>query len=173
MATKICKRCKTEKPLDAFYTAANHKDGRQSNCKLCQIAASTAHRNNNPEYHREFHKKYNLVPLNRARALLRKALTRAKQKDVACTISVDRIAKAIAIGKCERTGIEFELQSHDTYSRHPFAPSIDKIDAFGDYSDANTVIVCNAYNLAKNQWTHDEFVDFCRKVVEFNDKKGA
>jgi hypothetical protein len=40
---KVCPRCKTEKPLDAFHRSSLRRDGVQSICKLCrkQVDADT------------------------------------------------------------------------------------------------------------------------------------
>lgn len=35
MKTKICSRCKNEKPLSEFYTSDSHSDGYQPVCKEC------------------------------------------------------------------------------------------------------------------------------------------
>lgn len=36
--SKFCKKCSTEKPLDAFYKATDNRDGLQRSCKTCQTA---------------------------------------------------------------------------------------------------------------------------------------
>ena len=35
METKVCSKCKSEKPLSEFYPQKNHKDGVMSMCKEC------------------------------------------------------------------------------------------------------------------------------------------
>ncbi len=39
-ATKKCSKCKTEKPLGEFHMSKTHKQGRQSRCKVCNIAGA-------------------------------------------------------------------------------------------------------------------------------------
>lgn len=164
---KICSHCKEQKPPEAFYK-------KQSWCRSCQLAAARQRRLADPEHFREYHRLYNYEPINRAKSLFRKAKLRADQKNIPFSLSVEKIYRALLKGVCERTGVPLSLEGHDVYSRNPLAPSIDKIDAFGPYSDDNTLIVCNAYNIGKHQMTHDEYVDFCRKVVEYdNAKNGA
>ena len=34
--TKICAKCKQEKPLDCYYTQNNKSDGKESVCKDCR-----------------------------------------------------------------------------------------------------------------------------------------
>lgn len=38
MSSKLCRTCNTIKPLDEFHKRAGTKDGKQSNCKSCNIA---------------------------------------------------------------------------------------------------------------------------------------
>jgi hypothetical protein len=35
METKICSKCKIEKPIDEFYRAERNSDGKMSQCKTC------------------------------------------------------------------------------------------------------------------------------------------
>jgi hypothetical protein len=65
--TATCTKCKVEKPLDEFYTAARKSNGRQSACKRClldQMAAryvlTPARKRYNADYHRRA--KYGLEP---------------------------------------------------------------------------------------------------------------
>lgn len=46
-SSKICSRCKTEKPLEEFHRHRKHKDGHRSCCKECRskgVVTSDAHR---------------------------------------------------------------------------------------------------------------------------------
>lgn len=54
-------------------------------------------------------------------------------------------------GKCELTGIPFDLTKKD-WARRPYAPSLDRIDSSGDYTIDNTRMVCCAINIALNEW---------------------
>ena len=54
--------------------------------------------------------------------------------------------------------------------RNLHGPSIDRIDNNKGYTTDNCQIVCNMYNTGKGQHTDLEFLDFCKKVVEFNSR---
>ena len=51
---------------------------------------------------------------------------------------------------CAVTGAPFSFGS----SRHPWQPSLDRIDCSEGYTKDNVQVVCLIYNLAKNQYTH-------------------
>lgn len=82
------------------------------------------------------------------------ARKRAKDKGIACELTE---AEALQLwkrceGKCELTGIPFELDRPDGCVRRPFAPSIDRVNASGPYTKDNIRVVCTSVNLAMNQW---------------------
>lgn len=71
---------------------------------------------------------------------------------------------------CPRTGFNFVIGSGSNYqNRHPQTPSIDKIDPSGGYTKDNVQIVCWWYNCAKQRYTDDEVLQFCRAVVDSSD----
>lgn len=122
-----------------------------------------------PSLKKEANKIYSLKPKNRARIVWHKAKLR-HSGDPSTLIPLEKVQEWMDQGRCQRSGIPFDLNTHEKYYRHPFAPSIDKINPFGDYTTENVQLVCNAYNGGKNQMTDDEFVEFCRLVVAFNDQ---
>ena len=54
--TKICTKCKVEKPKQDFHKNCQSKDGLASNCKECRNSVNRKYRKNNPQY-LEYHKK--------------------------------------------------------------------------------------------------------------------
>lgn len=50
--TKVCSKCKIEKPKEAFYKRAGSKDGLRTECRECENSRSRSAYNSNPEYHR-------------------------------------------------------------------------------------------------------------------------
>lgn len=54
--SKECTRCYQFKPLDEFYTDKRKKDGRQSECKKCNIKFAKDKRANDPEYRKKLNK---------------------------------------------------------------------------------------------------------------------
>jgi len=69
------------------------------------------------------------------------------------------------VGVCERTGIKFELVHGSV--RHPYGPSVDRIDANGFYSDENVQIVCWAYNVGKAEMTDEKYHEYLLKAAGF------
>jgi hypothetical protein len=72
------------------------------------------------------------------------------------------------ISGCPRTGIKFKklLQANSDYSnRDPWSPSVDKIDPTKGYTKDNVQIVSWWYNVSKQQFTDDEVLEFCQKVI--------
>lgn len=55
-------------------------------------------------------------------------------------------------GRCEVSGIEFDLAHEGPNLRRPYAPSVDRLDSAKGYTPENTRVVCVAVNLAMNAW---------------------
>jgi len=188
--TRECINCHVVKPLDDFYKDKSKPQSRQSRCKVCKRADMQKRRDDNPEIgkaywqrlkarrkinpdlyakRREWETNRRKDPIVRANELCYNAQRRATERGLEYSLSQARVEVALLIGKCERTGIRFVFTENDTeFSRHPYSPSLDKIDAFGGYTDTNVAVVCNAYNIAKNQMSEKDFFEFCRKIVEYN-----
>jgi hypothetical protein len=57
-------------------------------------------------------------------------------------------------GTCQVTGIPFRIDANRT--RDPFYPSLDRIDSSVGYYKDNVQFVCTIYNIAKQEWTHED-----------------
>lgn len=176
---KRCCTCQTEKPFAEFHKNSAKLDGLHNQCKECRRAFYNANSDRILSYNRGWNdrnrdviashnEKRQMSIKGRAKQLWHGAKERAKAKGLKFDLTTAHIEVALLIGTCQRTGVRFDLSKHDRFKFHPFSPSVDKIDAFGDYTEDNVVIVCTAYNIGKHQMSHSEFVDFCRAVVEFN-----
>jgi len=106
------------------------------------------------------------MPENRTAMLLHGARNRALKFDVPFDLIFDDVYPAIAAGKCPKTGLSFDLAPHPELRRHPLAPSIDRVDSSKGYVRGNVQIVCNWYNLAKQDLSESDVLDFCRRVVD-------
>lgn len=100
-----------------------------------------------------YHKKYYETPESRAQILHTVAKGRAIAKKLEFSIPLHQIIHAFQIGTCEVTGIPFDFGSRPDGCRvHPWGPSIDRIDNSRGYVIGNVQVVCNAFNLAKNDF---------------------
>ncbi len=176
---KRCPTCKIDKDGSEFHRNSAKPDGFHNQCKACRrghydrnrddiLAYNKSWNDKNPERIR-FHNINRAVSIKgRAKGLWLSARSRAQSKGLEFSLSLARIEVCLMIGTCERTGIRFDFQPIERKAMNPFAPSIDKVDPYSHYTDDNIKIVCWAYNIDKHQMSHEEFVAFCRKVVEFN-----
>lgn len=58
METKICTKCKDDKPLDKFCKNKNRRDGYNYLCKLCDKEKVSEFIKNNPGYYKKSNKKF-------------------------------------------------------------------------------------------------------------------
>lgn len=65
-------------------------------------------------------------------------------------------------GRCEVSGIEFHLGDS---SRHPFRPSIDRIDSSRGYEADNVRMVCLSVNLCMSTWGEAVFMKIAAATV--------
>ena len=50
---KVCSKCKTSLPIEAFWLRRDSKDGRRGICKVCEAERFRSYRRVNPEKYRE------------------------------------------------------------------------------------------------------------------------
>lgn len=97
-------------------------------------------------------KQYRTTPRGRALALLQGAKARSKTP---ITLSIEWIETRLAAGKCELSGIQFDLSRNGV--KGPYAPSIDRIDSSKGYSPDNCRIILWALNAAFSHWGAEVF----------------
>jgi hypothetical protein len=77
-------------------------------------------------------------------------------------------------GVCPYTGWRMILPSSShTYNDLPIGPrnaSLDRIDSARGYTPGNIQFVSYMANVAKNDFTHEQMLDFCRAVAEHSAK---
>jgi hypothetical protein len=104
------------------------------------------------EAQRQRRRGYRQTAHYRAQDLLDKALSRARERKEKCTLTHKAIVQKLLVGRCELSGLPFHMGPTSLYSKHPLAPSLDKIVPSGFYTDANTRVVCTAVNIALSEW---------------------
>lgn len=176
---KQCTRCKESKPLDQFGKDSRNSDNLRSWCKPC-LKIYQAERSARPEvkaerrtYLRNKRKDPKFRASERARQLWDAARIRANDRNESFTLTVERIQRALEIGVCERSGIEFDLDNRFRKGtvRSPRTPSVDRRNPFEPYSDDNVSIVCDWYNMAKGQLEENELLSYCVKLLVANGYK--
>lgn len=107
-------------------------------------------------------------PESRTSQMLASVRSRALKSNLEFTLLFDDVYPSVTAGRCTKTGIPFDLNPHKDHRVHPFAPSIDRIDATKGYTKGNVQIVCWAYNLAKNEYGPDVLLTLARAIVDAN-----
>lgn len=109
---------------------------------------------------------------HKATSMLNGARTRAAKKGIACTISCEWIEDKLRNGRCEVTGMKFNLDppSSKFNSNNRNAPSLDRIDSAFGYTPDNVQVVIWHYNAAKSEYTTKQFIQMARTAVKEYDK---
>lgn len=165
ITTKQCTSCLCVKETSAFYkgTASFAK---MSWCKNCSHENRRERNQQKPFSRRDSDRKRAESVDGRSYILWKAAKRRAEIKNKPFGVTIERIKLALENGFCERTGVKFDFSKDPLRSRHPYSPSVDRINSFGEYEDDNIQIVVSMYNLGKSQFTDEEFINFCRKVAK-------
>lgn len=98
---------------------------------------------------------------------LQAARERARKTGVACTLTPDgmRAMYEHSGGRCEVSGIPFDLTRGKNGWKQPWRMSLDrKVPALG-YTPENCRLVCNAVNAAMGAWGADVLVTIARAIV--------
>lgn len=131
---------------------------------FCTKACGTKWRNRNVYKHRYSVEHTSSCPRNYINALL-------SQKNRRKNLSIDYVMGIYESqeGKCALSG---ELM---TYVRGqgnvPTNISIDRIDSSRGYVEGNIQLVCRAVNMIKNEWSQEDLISFCRKIIEVDEQK--
>ena len=86
------------------------------------------------------------------------------------------IEEKILEGRCEVTGIPFDLTTvHSEYAnaKNPWVPSIDRIDSSKPYLKDNIQIVVYMYNVCKSEFSHTDVLTFVNAVHKKENENGS
>ena len=126
-------------------------------------AAQNARRVRDPEKLEAKRKLRAETPSGRAASLCAMARARCRKNGLPFALSVEFVARRIASGACEVSGIAFDLRvGHRRLS--PWAPSIDRIDSEKGYTVENVQIVVSMLNLAKSDFTMSKVEHFVSAI---------
>ena len=96
-----------------------------------------------------------------------KARTRSKGKARGFTLTPESLREAMlkSKGRCEVTGLRFQVKDAALARQRPFMHSIDRIKCDAGYEATNIRIVCCAVNIALNAWGETVFAELATGYV--------
>lgn len=156
---KRCTRCNAEKDLSEFYVMKNFRgkgyDYAYTVCKPCSLQRRQEYGRSTEGKERMI--KYRAKPNARAGRLLQEARKRSVERNLEFNLTVGWISNILAEGKCQVTGIPFDMDRTDVRSpARAFGPSLDRINPDGGYTTDNVQVVAWIYNRAKGVQGHAE-----------------
>lgn len=117
---------------------------------------------------RPYDPSYQYDPEVRSSQLLMNIKQRAKRKGMKFDLTLEWLLERLRNGVCEKTGMPLEIKPQSDRNKgvaSPWAPSVDRFDNNKGYTQDNCYVTTWMYNVAKNKFTHDELVKFCRGVL--------
>ncbi len=150
---KTCFKCKETKDISLFFKHRQTLDGFHSWCKSCCTEGNNKAR-----------AKQNSTIEGRAKIFLRNAKKSAVKRNQEFSISIEDIVECWNKQNkiCPYTGREMSLEAGKLNT-----VSIERIDSKVGYTKDNTVLVCQAINRMKSDFTLQEFFDLCSDVTHF------
>ena len=113
---------------------------------------------------------YNTVEM-RAHFLFHHAKRRAAIKGLPFSITKADVVALLLPCVCAQSGLPLSLDRTDKYSRHPRAPSLDRIAGERGYVVGNIQIVCSQYNYAKSEYGAETLLELAQAIVANNGKR--
>jgi hypothetical protein len=165
---KVCSKCKQEKPLDEFFANARSKDGRRTDCKLCQSTVAKLWTERNADKIKQSYKEYRSRPENKKRHADQERNRRLRNPQKSLFLRVRR--------RCKDENIPFHLTLEDivipthcpvfgtpiSLSDRDFWPTVDRINPKGHYTKDNIVIMSMRANRLKSDATLEELYKITR-----------
>lgn len=86
----------------------------------------------------------------------------AKKKNVAFNLDREWILARLATGKCELTGLPFDLAPHPRGRQNPYTASLDRINPEAGYVGENVRVILWALNAAFNSYGEGVYAEIAR-----------
>jgi hypothetical protein len=136
-----------------FFRSKNTSDGYHSWCKICCLEGNEKSR-----------EKQNSTIEGRAKVFLRNARNSALKRNQEFSLGVSDIVGCWIAQKgfCAYSGRRMTLRAGSLAT-----VSIERIDSGVGYTPDNVVLVCQAINRMKSDFTLSEFFELCRDVAQF------
>ncbi len=150
---KTCFCCKTSKPYSLFFKHNQTSDGYHSWCKECCSKGNERSR-----------AKQNSTIEGRAKIFLQNARKSAVKRNQEFDLTVADVVACwdTQWGVCAYSGRQMTLDAG-----HLNTVSIERIDSSVGYTPSNTILVCQAINRMKSDFSYEDFYELCRDVAEF------
>lgn len=176
LPTKTCTNCNTEKNTSEFY---RRNRGYTSWCRECLKALSkqrvldgrdriskikyeqkNGHDRNNLKPRASPNKGKQTVTIQHkiSKAMYKNMKKRALYSNLDCTLTFDE-GETMVDDFCKKNYCELSLK------KHPFKPSIDRIDSSKGYSIDNVRICWLIENLCKNTFSEEDVIEFCKRKL--------
>lgn len=169
--TKYCCKCEEWKLIENFHINSNGiKHSYCNPCRLSYTKIKNKEYQQNKEY-REIRNRRQVEARGRASktrlcAMFNTTRFNAGKRKINFELTQELFNLLFFLQdyKCKQTGIPLDFTSMQ--GKRPFGPTIDRIDNSKGYTIDNVQIVCNIYNYAKNQFTHDDVIKFATALLE-------
>ena len=150
---KTCFKCKESKPLALYFKHSQTSDGYHSWCKDCCTVGNIRSR-----------AKLNSTIEGRAKVFLQNARKSAVKRQQVFALTVDDIVKCWKQQAeiCAYSGRQMTLEAGQLNT-----VSIERIDSVVGYTLENTILVCQAINRMKSDFSLDDFHALCADVAQF------
>lgn len=151
----LCLLCNKECVLQKT-SVCSYKQG--FSCRECAIKARTGEKNKNWSGHGQIHGKFMYI-LNRM----------AKKRNLPCTVTISYLDTLLTLqnNKCKLSGIDILLTTES--NKEECTASLDRIDSSKGYIEGNVQWVHKYINRMKSDFPDSVFIEFCKKVSEYND----
>lgn len=150
MQSKVCRKCKVDKPLGLFNKEIRSKDGLTARCRECRETPEQRKMRydlNRDKILSDLRDKYRQNP---KKSLVDGARARAKLKGVPFNLTVDDIELP---DLCPILGVTLEMSSGQPKDN---SPSLDRIIPSLGYIKGNVQVISNKANRMKNDASFEE-----------------
>jgi hypothetical protein len=150
---KTCFCCKETKETSLFFKHSQTPDGLHSWCKACCKKGNAKSRD-----------KVNSKIETRAKVFLQNAKKSAKKRNQEFSLEINDVVgfwndQAMI---CAYSGLEMTLEAGKLNT-----VSIERIDSKIGYTKDNTILVCQAINRMKSDFSYEDFYMLCQSVAKF------
>jgi hypothetical protein len=150
---KTCFCCKETKETSLFFKHSQTPDRLHSWCKVCCKKSNAKSRD-----------KVNSKIETRAKIFLRNAKNSAKKRNQEFSLEINDVVGFWNDQQmiCAYSGLEMTLEAGKLNT-----VSIERIDSNIGYTKNNTILVCQAINRMKSDFSYQDFYMLCQSVAKF------